>query len=120
MTVAEAIFQIGFFATLMVACLTLTSVAFIRRQGVLAYTACGFWLILGVTARQYSLLEWDAYYGIFFLCSGMVFVCGLEPVIMRAPKEETEREEDDLDKDEDNDQEERSKARRSDRRRRNG
>ena len=97
MTTAEAIFDIGIFGVLMVACLTLTSVAFVRRQGVLAYAACGFWLILGVTARTYSVLEWDVYYGIFFLCFGMVFVCGLEPVIMRPPKEEVDREEDDLD-----------------------
>ena len=67
---------------------TVATFALKTGRAILAFAACGAWVLLGVDAYDSSTTTWDAYYGLFWLSMGMVFVCALVPALLREKKEE--------------------------------
>ena len=78
------------------------------KRMILAYAACGFWLLAGLQARTVSTISatgvWDIYYGLFFLCIGFIIISALEGMSLRTKVEVKAEEEIDEDEAEQNEQ----------------
>lgn len=63
--------------------LGLTIAAYVIRRHVLAFAACGAWMILAAYSYSNAVTTWDVFYTLFFLSGGLALVSAFEPFIMR-------------------------------------
>lgn len=62
--------------------------AYAVRRKVLAFAACGAWILLSGYSYTRFTDEWDIFYTLFFLAAGFAFISAFEVFALRERKEE--------------------------------
>jgi len=84
-------------AILVILALTFTISSHILKKGFLAFAGAGAWMIATVQAFSMSLVAWDVYFSLGFLCIGLLLACIFSPLAWReTTKEGEETEEPDI------------------------
>lgn len=79
--------------SLLILSLVFTVSSHIFKKGVLAFAGTGAWMIATIQSFSMSLVTWDVYFSLGFLCIGLLLACAFSPLAWKEttmPGEKTE------------------------------